>query len=97
VPVYKVISTFGGICNGFYWNRRWTFGITETTERARQFRRFVAVNVVGATMNIGIVTILMDTVTLAGLVKILFCQAAAAGIVMIWNFAGSRLWAFRKT
>ena len=85
VPVFKIVSTAAGICNGFYWNRRWTFGITDTAARANQFRRFVAVNVVGASLNILIVTILIDTVALTGDVRTLFCQAVAAAIVAVWR------------
>jgi putative flippase GtrA len=55
VAVAATLSFFAAVCNGFYWNRRWTFKETKG-EAARQYPVFVATNVVGWLLNLSIMT-----------------------------------------
>ena len=47
----KIISSGTATVNSFIWNRRWTFRIRDKRARARQFAKFVTVNVIGMLLN----------------------------------------------
>ena len=56
-PVYCVIGGFiGGVSNGFYWNRRWTFKGRQGS-MAKQGPIFFATNLVGLILNILVTTL----------------------------------------
>lgn len=56
-PVYAVIGGFiGGVSNGFFWNRRWTFKDRQGS-MAKQGPIFFATNLVGLTLNILVTTL----------------------------------------
>jgi putative flippase GtrA len=56
-PVFAVIAGFiGGVSNGFYWNRRWTFK-EKAGNMAKQGPIFFATNLVGLTLNILVTTL----------------------------------------
>lgn len=56
-PVYAVVGGFiGGVSNGFFWNRRWTFKGREG-KVAKQGPIFVATNLAGLTLNILVTTL----------------------------------------
>jgi putative flippase GtrA len=52
------ISFFCAVANGFYWNRRWTFGTTGTTsgDTKKQYSKFALSNSIGLFLNISITT-----------------------------------------
>lgn len=96
IPVFKTISAIGGISNSFYWNRRWTFGITDTVARAAQFRRFATVSLIGMVINVGITSTLTPIMPGSSKVATLSALVIATLVAAVWNFTGTRLWAFRK-
>lgn len=96
IPVFKTISAIGGISNSFYWNRRWTFGITDTEARAAQFRRFATISVIGIVINVGITSTLTPIMPGSSKVATLSALVIATLVAAVWNFTGTRLWAFRK-
>lgn len=56
-PVYAVVGGFmGGVSNGFYWNRRWTFQGRQGS-MAKQVPIFLGTNLVGLTLNILVTTL----------------------------------------
>ncbi|MBC8102162.1 MAG: GtrA family protein [Cytophagales bacterium] len=56
-PVFAVVGGFiGGVSNGFYWNRRWTFKGRQGS-MAKQGPIFFATNLVGLTLNILVTTL----------------------------------------
>jgi putative flippase GtrA len=57
------------VCNGFYWNRRWTFRATEGDAR-RQYPKFVATNVVGWLLNLSIMTLALIVAARLGLTTV---------------------------
>ena len=97
IPVFKTISAIGGITTSFYLNRRWTFGITDTEARAAQFRRFVAVSVIGILISVGITSYLTPHMPGSDKVAALGAIVIATFCAAVWNFTGTRLWAFRKS
>lgn len=57
------------VCNGFYWNRRWTFRAGDGDAR-RQYPKFVATNMVGWALNLSIMMLALVTASHLGLTKV---------------------------
>lgn len=95
-PVAATIAAGIAMINSFVWNRTWTFQIKGKEERAGQLRRFFAVSILGAGINIFFgslfyVLIPGDPKNSARIATVL-----AAIVAAVWNFLGQRLFAFRK-
>ena len=78
------------VSNNYVWNRVWTF------RRARghvawQGLRFLVVSTIALAANLGVLALLVR----AGLDEVL-AQAIAIGVVTPVNFAGNKLWSFRR-
>lgn len=98
----KTISFMLAVTNGFYWNRRWTFGSIEGRNKKRQYMQFVAVNIVGWTLNLVIMktVFFFATGTWRGQhpTKPVWLAATltATVIVVFWNFLANKHWTFKK-
>lgn len=83
------------ILNSFYWNRKWTFRISDPANRFEQFRRFLVISLIGLMLNVsisgGINALLAGDPKNAARISTII----AAGVVAFWNFFGQRLYAFR--
>ncbi|MDX1933617.1 MAG: GtrA family protein [Capsulimonadales bacterium] len=56
VAVAATISFLLAVCNGFYWNRRWTFRASDG-DPLKQYPKFVATNVIGWLLNLTIMSL----------------------------------------
>lgn len=73
------ISFLTAVCNGFYWNRRWTFRANEGNA-ASQYPKFVLTNIIGWLLNLGIMTLVL---VLAGTLGFLHTQRTPGEIVSL--------------
>ncbi len=60
------ISFFAAICNGFYWNRKWTFR-AQQGRATTQYSKFVLTNSIGWTLNTGITITVLILASIFGL------------------------------
>lgn len=91
---YRVAATVAflvSVSSNFLWNRRWTFDVRHG-QRGAQAARFLAVSVVAFGFGLGVLSLLVDG---AGLPEVP-AQAIAVVAAMPLNFAGTRLWVFRR-
>ncbi len=92
----KVISSGTATINSFIWNRRWTFRVRDKQARAKQFAKFVTVNVIGMLLNSTITTLLLRPfLPDPSRTTFMVCQATATAIVLFWNFFANKYWTFR--
>jgi len=92
----KILSSGTATINSFIWNRRWTFRVRDKHARARQFAKFVTVNVVGMLLNSTITTLLIRPfLPEPPRLAFMACQATATAIVLFWNFFMNKYWTFR--
>lgn len=103
--VYLQVASLAGfvfaVTNGFFWNSRWTFRQTDPSLARVQYLRFVAVNIVGLTLNQTILFVVNRMLTVgkpAGYKgpEALFAFAVAVVIVVFWNFTANKLWTFKS-
>ncbi len=93
------VASFCGISiamlNSFYWNRRWTFSTRGAEERAKQFHKFVVVNIIGLCLNLAISTFINDLIPGDSKASTRIALVCATAIVAAWNFSAQRFWVFK--
>jgi putative flippase GtrA len=105
----KIIGYACGIINSYIWNSRWTFR-EERRRDAREIVSFVAVNLITLGLSLLLQWVFRDRLHLdawwtgfAGenfFTKLLngerFCLLLASGVALLVNFAGSKLFVFKR-
>ncbi|GBE16260.1 GtrA-like protein [bacterium BMS3Abin15] len=98
--LFNSISFSVATVNSYFMNKHWTFQDQEKSHEAVKFSQFLAVSVVGISINGGVVYFIttfiepffgMDPLLWANIAKIV-----ATGLSLIWNFIGYKLWVFKK-
>lgn len=106
--VAQCISFAFAVTNGFFWNNKWTFRAGDVDGAHRRYGKFIATNLVGLSLNLGILFLVSTLVASmpivdqirqvahlkdpAGLVG----KTAATAIVVFWNFLASKFWTFKR-
>ncbi len=79
------------VTNSYLMNRRWTFSSDNKNWRAETVKFFI-VNIIGLVLSDALLWMFVHRFGL----QLLLAKAAAVVIVLFWNFAGIRFWAFRR-
>lgn len=94
-PLLSIPGTSLAICNSFYWNRKWTFGIAEQEGRGQQFGKFLILSFSGMAINALITSTFNNIIPGHEQRSLLAAKVIATGAVAVWNFTGQRFWAFK--
>jgi HAD superfamily phosphatase (TIGR01668 family) len=95
-PVLGFAASLFAMLNSFVWNRLWTFEVRGKEERLKQMRRFYAVSLVGLVINNVVFTILFNIIPGHRTLSMFVGRAMGAMVAAVWNFLGSRHYAFKK-
>lgn len=89
-----VLSSGVGACVGAVVNYRLNYTFTFRSDKRHRdvIGKFFAVAAVGLGLNVALMAVLTRGFSLHYLAS----QVLATGAVLLWNFAGNRLWSFRK-
>jgi putative flippase GtrA len=92
-----------GVTNSFVWNRSWTFRARGQASTRAQYSKFLATNLVGLLLNLGLTKVFL--VLFTGKLfhfgehpnanQVLLASMSAVPFVVIWNFVASKYWTFR--
>lgn len=97
--VFKAASFTVAVVNSYFWNKYWTFR-SEDGPGAVEFFKFLLVNLVGFTINVGSASLVVNYIGApAGVSKELWANIGAFSSVFIslfWNFIGMKLLVFKK-
>jgi putative flippase GtrA len=102
LPIATTISFVVAVSNSFYWNSRWTFKALYPDQKKRQYVMFVAINVVGLLLRLGIVTFVSWVLTGHSAEKNPPKAVAATAtliatvVVVFWNFLANKRWTFKQ-
>lgn len=96
LPILGTIASLFAMYNSFIWNRKWTFQVKGKERRMREMRRFFAVSFGGLFINNTVATMMYNVVPTHHSISLLIGKATGALVAAVWNFAGSRLYAFKK-
>jgi len=96
----NLISFTAAVVNSYYLNKRWAFQDNSSNEGGKKFSLFLAVSVIGALINTGVVHAVSTYIDpMFGLDQTLWLNVgklAATAIGLIWNFLGYKLLVFKK-
>ncbi len=93
--LFKGISFIVSTTNSYFWNKHWTFQSNEGN-----FWQFLMISVIGLIINVGIASIIVNTISPIGGMNPE--QWANIGAVMatfvslVWNFAGYKFLVFKR-
>lgn len=86
--------------NSYFLNKYWTFEARSKEKQAAQFSQFLAISIIGAIINSGIVAFFTTYISPAfGLSPAIWVNVAkvfATFISLIWNFIGYKFIVFRR-
>ena len=98
IVLINIIAFSAATTNSYFWNKFWTF--KARGDAGVQFAQFIAVSIVGALINTGIVFLITTyMVPWFGIPQGLWANLAkvfATGISLIWNFSGYKFIVFKK-
>lgn len=80
VALSATISFFTAVCNGFYWNRRWTFRAGDGNT-GTQYSKFVLTNIIGWMLNLTIMTTILVVATSLGYLHTTRPPAEVIGLI----------------
>ncbi len=97
---FKATSFTIVVISSYFLNKHWTFRMREETSSRSSFLPFIAVNIIGLGINVGISSLLVNYVGgPAGITSIQWANigtAASVLISLVWNFTGMKFFVFKK-
>ena len=98
-PVLNVLSFSVAVTHSYFWNKYWVFQ-SGATGGAKEFTKFIAVNIIAILINTGIAFLIFHFghVIFQGQDKLWANMGKVAGtaIALLFTFTGSRLIVFKK-
>lgn len=95
-PVLFGLASLVAMTVSFFMNRAWTFQVKGKEARLKQARRFYLISGGGYFINLTISTNMLNHLPGSTGVYILVSSAAGAVVAAVWNFLGSRYYAFKS-
>lgn len=95
-PIAFIIASLVAMTASFFMNRAWTFEVKGREERLKQARRFYAVSIMGSLINSGISSVVFNLLPSGFHLAVLLSRMCGAAVGAVWNFLGSRYYAFRR-
>ncbi len=101
ISVFKTVSFIVAVINSYFWNKYWAFEAgSSTTEKGKEFGKFIIINAIGALVNVGITSAVVFAIPPQfGFSQLAWNNIAAViatAVALIWNFIGLRLIVFKK-
>jgi HAD superfamily phosphatase (TIGR01668 family) len=94
-PLMFGIAALIAMTASFLMNRAWTFEVRGKEQRIKQAGRFYAVSICGSFINAGMSSFVYNELPNSTPARLLLCSMCGAAIAAVWNFLGSRYYAFR--
>ncbi len=100
IVYFNTISFSIAVLNSYFLNKYWTFGDSSKAQAPQQFAKFFGVSAIGWGLNTGIMysvtTLISPILGLSPALWANFAKLMATGVVLAWNFAGYKLFVFKK-
>lgn len=100
ILLFNSVSFSVATVNSYFMNKHWTFQDRKKSHEAVKFSQFLAVSIIGISINGGTVYFITTFITpFFGIDPLLWAniaKLAATGLSLIWNFVGYKLWVFKK-
>lgn len=100
IIIFGTISFSVAVANSYFLNKYWTFEDKTAVKDPAQFAKFFTVSVIGWLLNTAILfsitTYIHPILGLSAALWANFAKVVATGVVLAWNFAGYKLFVFKK-
>lgn len=100
VALINLISFSVAVVNSYFMNKHWTFQDITKDQKDQKFAQFIAVSLVGAGLNSGIVAVFTSIFPpILNLSPQLWANVGklfATGASLVWNFIGYKLFVFKR-
>jgi putative flippase GtrA len=97
--VFKGASFTIAVINSYLWNKLWTFSRVGGVA-PMEFGKFFAVTIIGMGINVGAASLIVNVVgpvgCISGQIWANIAALASIGFSTIWNFAGYKIFVFKK-
>src|SRR6185436_15533667 len=98
-PLFKAVSFSVATVHSYFWNKYWAFQAGNVPVTGREMLSFLSVSLASLAINVGAASLTVAVGPLAGLGAPAWAGAAAivgSAVALILNFAGLRIFVFRK-
>ncbi len=97
--IFKGISFIAAVINSYFWNKNWTFGVSDSAN-IKEFSQFMAVSLVGFAINVGAASLLVNFIGSPESIspeRWANIGALSATIIsLVWNFIGYKFIVFKR-
>jgi len=97
--IFKGISFIAAVINSYFWNKHWTFGVSDSAN-IKEFSQFMAVSFVGFAINVGAASLLVNFIGSPESIspeRWANIGALSATIIsLVWNFVGYKFIVFKR-
>ncbi|MDP3014962.1 MAG: GtrA family protein [bacterium] len=98
-PVFKGISFVIANINSYFWNKHWTFGVSDSAN-IKEFSQFLTVSIIGFGINISAASLMVNIIGAPENISLErwanIGALSATMISLIWNFIGYKFFVFKK-
>jgi len=105
--IQKGISFIGAVTFSYFVNKKWTFEDQSSEGQGKKFSQFFVVSLMGMIINVGAATLaitylkpvvnnLLQLSFLTDQIWVTLSALCGTAIGLAWNFAGYKLWVFKK-
>jgi len=101
--ILNTVSFTAATTNSYFFNKRWTFRDTRRDQEEKKFLQFLAISLVGAVMNGGVIFLVITfakpalaSLPLTDQLWVNVAKVFATGISLVWNFLGYKFIVFKR-
>lgn len=98
-PMFKGISFVIANINSYFWNKHWTFGVSDSAN-IKEFSQFLTVSIIGFGINVSIASLIVNIIGAPENIspeRWANIGALSATIIsLVWNFIGYKFFVFKK-
>ncbi|MDP2598251.1 MAG: GtrA family protein [Candidatus Liptonbacteria bacterium] len=98
IPVFAVTAFLASTTNSYYWNKFWTFK-SDTGSHAREAAKFYLIATIGALLNVGTISFVVNFLRPTSVSAELWLNAGAlcgVAVSFLWDFFGYKFIVFKK-
>ena len=96
----NIVSFTIAVTNSYFMNKNWSFADASSSDGGKKFSLFLVVSIIGAILNTTIVRVVATNIhPVFGFSPQLWvnvAKAVATGVSLVWNFAGYKIFVFKK-
>lgn len=98
-PVFRGLSATLAVAHSYFWNKFWVFGAGRSGGGKKEFAKFVIVNAVAISINIGVASVIVNYMRLPNIDSQIWANAGAvagSAVALLFSFVGFKMVVFKN-